>query len=102
VLLFLSSILILKCCISVEFYRITYSPPPLGALINVSNTNNIQSLKNYCDDTFKLIRDSVDKFVVDVKIYMPSFSSHKLGTKTTAPKTSATNGCLSPSHIMVC
>jgi hypothetical protein len=51
----------------------------------------IQSLKNYCDDTFKLIRESVDKFVAHVNIHMPNFSSRKSGTKTTAPNTSAKN-----------
>jgi hypothetical protein len=76
--------------------------PRLTALApNVSKTNVILSIKNYCDNTFKLIRESVDKFIAHSKIHMPSFQSHKSTTKRTAANTSTKMGFLGPNHIMV-
>jgi hypothetical protein len=51
-------------------------PPTMSKTVS---SHDIQSLNNYCDDTFKLMRESVDKFVKHAKIPMPNFSSHKLG-----------------------
>jgi hypothetical protein len=55
-------------------------------------SDDIQSLMIYCDDTFKQLSESIDKFTAHVKIHMPNFPSHKLGIKTTTPNTSAING----------
>jgi hypothetical protein len=63
-------------------------PPTMSKTVP---THDIQSLKNYCDGTFKLLRESHDKFSAHVKVHMSNFSSHKLGTETTASNTLMTN-----------
>jgi hypothetical protein len=50
-------------------------------------SHDTQSLKNYCDDTFKLMREFVDNITAHAKILMPYFPPHKLDTETTAPNT---------------
>lgn len=52
---------------------------PTARAPNVSKIEDVQSLKNYYEDTFKLMREFVDKFVAHAKIHMPNFPSHKLG-----------------------